>query len=437
MRPTATKRPAEKRTAKLSPSIIDRARPGAVPYRLWDTVVPQLHLRVQPSGVKSWNVQWSRGATKALGKWPGVTVEAARVRAKALLIETDKHGAPLAVVEANRPDHEKPRTFAAFIEHDYAPWAQQHQKGWRENLAALNAVFADLAGKLLTAIAPLDIERVKARRLKAGRKPASVNRDLGRLRGALSRAVEWGMLAAHPMRSVKLAKGDDDARVRYLTADEERRLRKALDERERTRRKQRASANRWRAARNVEPLHPWGDDEFTDHLAPLVLLAMNTGLRRGELLGLTWPAVNVGTRVLTVAAGTAKARRTRHVPLSAEAFDVLTRWRKQHGDPKAGPVFPAREGGGLGEFKRSWAAVVEAAKLTDLRFHDLRHDFASKLVMRGVDLNTVRELLGHADLKMTLRYAHLAPAKLAAAVAVLDAPREAAEAHARRAKGSA
>jgi len=70
---------------------------------------------------------------------------------------------------------------------------------------------------------------------------------------------------------------------------------------------------------------------------------------------------------------------------------------------------------------KSWDGLVDAAKLSDFRFHDLRHHFASRLVMAGVDLNTVRELLGHADIGMTLRYAHLAPAKLAAAVAMLAA----------------
>lgn len=68
---------------------------------------------------------------------------------------------------------------------------------------------------------------------------------------------------------------------------------------------------------------------------------------------------------------------------------------------------------------KSWEGLMESASLEGFRFHDLRHDFASKLVMAGVDLNTVRELLGHADIAMTLRYSHLAPAKLAAAVAML------------------
>ncbi len=163
----------------------------------------------------------------------------------------------------------------------------------------------------------------------------------------------------------------------------------------------------------------WPLDGYTDHLAPLVLLAINTGLRRGELLGLTWEAVNLDAQLLTVAAGTAKSRKARHIPLNAEALAVLKAWKKQ--GKGAGLVFPAPEGGQMGHINTSWERLVAAAELVDFRFHDLRHDFASKLVMAGVDLNTVRELLGHADLKMTLRYAHLAPARLAAAVEKLGA----------------
>lgn len=88
-----------KQSKRLNPSIVEAAKPEAAPYRIWDTLVPQLHVRVQPSGVKSWNVQWSRTSTRALGKWPGVTVDAARTRARAVLAETDQHGAPLALAK--------------------------------------------------------------------------------------------------------------------------------------------------------------------------------------------------------------------------------------------------------------------------------------------------------------------------------------------------
>lgn len=404
---------------KLSPAIVEGAKPEADPYRIWDTVVPSLFLRVQPSGIKSFNVQWSRTSSRALGKWPGVTVEAARTKARAVLVETDQHGAPLAVIEANKPEAERPITFGDFISKHYEPWALTHQKQGKATIDAIKAQFGEFDNKLLTELCAFDVERFKARRLREGRKPATVNRDLDRIRGALSRAVDWGMLPAHPLKAVKRTKGDDNTRVRYLSDDEEKRLRKALEEREAQRRQQRDQGNVWRRERGHEELPAFPADGYTDHLAPMVLIALNTGLRRGELLGLTWESVNLGSKLLTVAAGTAKSRKARHIPLNAEAVDVLTRWKKQ--GKGAGLVFPAPKGGRMTHINSSWEGLVSDAKLMDFRFHDCRHDFASKLVMAGVDLNTVRELLGHADIKMTLRYAHLAPDRLAAAVAKLGA----------------
>lgn len=409
----------KKLSRKLSPSVVDSHGPEAEPYRIWDTQVPGLFLRVQPSGVKSFNVQWSRSSSRALGKWPAVTVEAARMRARALLVETDQHGAPLAVIEARKPEFEKPVTFGDFIDKHYSPWALTHQKQGQATIDAIKAQFAEFDDKLLTEIHGFDVERFKSKRLKAGIKPATVNRDLDRIRGALSRAVDWGMLPAHPLKAVKRAKGDDNSRVRYLSPSEEKRLRKALEKREDARREDRERGNAWCRQRGRPERAVWPAGAFTDHLMPMVLLALNTGLRRGELLGLTWEHVNLDAKLLTVAAGTAKSRKARHIPLNAEALDVLTHWKAQ-GDG-AGLVFPAPGGGRMTHVNTSWEGLVDDAKLIDFRFHDLRHDFASKLVMRGVDLNTVRELLGHADLKMTLRYAHLAPDRLAAAVEKLGA----------------
>lgn len=175
----------------------------------------------------------------------------------------------------------------------------------------------------------------------------------------------------------------------------------------------RRSANEWRAARN-RPLFPdVPEGAFADHLTPVVLLAMNTGLRRGELLALDWSDINLQARMLTVRRENAKSGKQRHVPLNAEAMAVLRQWASQ--DSGSGSVF------GISGIKSSWDTLLTTAQIEGFRFHDLRHHFASRLVMAGVDLNTVRELLGHADLTMTLRYAYLAPEHLAAAVEKLAA----------------
>jgi integrase len=118
--------------------------------------------------------------------------------------------------------------------------------------------------------------------------------------------------------------------------------------------------------------------------------------------------------MLTIKADTAKSGSARHVPLNAEAKDVLKRWKGK--DEVEGLVFPGVEGGKLTNINKSWATVTTKAKLSDFRFHDLRHSFASKLVRSGVDLYTVKTLLGHSDFAMTQRYAHLAPDHLSDAV---------------------
>ncbi|WP_343239082.1 site-specific integrase [Stenotrophomonas sp.] len=119
--------------------------------------------------------------------------------------------------------------------------------------------------------------------------------------------------------------------------------------------------------------------------------------------------------MLTIRPENAKSGRQRHIPLNVEAMEVLQRWARQAGERRAGKVFDVTD------IKKGWGKLIADARIEEFRFHDLRHHFASRLVRAGVDLNTVRELLGHADITMTLRYAHLAPDTLAAAVARLAA----------------
>ena len=404
----------------LTLKVITAAKPAAKLYRLRDATVPGLMLRITPAGKRTWAVTWGRGQERIIGAYPVMTLEAARETARKVLGEVAEHGAPVAVIEANKPASEKPITLGEFIDEHFNPWARAHQKQAQATLDALKACFSDLYDRELRAVSAFDIERFKASRRKAGIAPATINRDLDRIRKVYSCAVEWDFVAEHPMRKVKRMKVDNE-RVRYLSADEEQRLRAALQAREGERRESRERHNAWHAARGSEGHPQWPEDGYTDHLMPLVLLALNTGMRRGELFSLDWRSVNLPLRLVTVEAGNAKSGRTRHIPLNDEAAGLLTRWRKQGGGK--GLVFPGAGGARLTNINKSWDGITTAAKLTDFTFHDLRHSFASGLVMAGVDLNTVRELLGHADIKMTLRYAHLAPGKLADAVAKLGAGR--------------
>jgi integrase len=231
----------------------------------------------------------------------------------------------------------------------------------------------------------------------------------------MTKAIEWKVIDQYPF-TVKPLETDRSGRVRYLEEDEEEQLRHALVAREDTLRRERDSFNQWRLAR-YKPVLPPRDQTYVDHLRPIVLVALNTGMRRGELFHLRWTDVNLKTGWLTIAGRTSKNKQTRRVPLNREALAVLESWRKQARTIAANSyVFPGEGDRPLTTITKAWRSVRTSAGLRDFHFHDLRHHFASRLVQSGVDLNTVRELLGHADLQMVLRYAHLAPGGLASAV---------------------
>ena len=137
-------------------------------------------------------------------------------------------------------------------------------------------------------------------------------------------------------------------------------------------------------------------------------MSLNTGLRRGELTALEWSDIDFRANLLTVRAAAAKSGSMRRVNLNAEAVAVLRRWQRQTGS--AGRLFPVYD------FKTAWSTLLTEANIDGFRWHDLRHTFASRLAQANVSLNKIRELMGHADLKMTLRYAHLATEDLADAV---------------------
>tara|TARA_R110002072_G_scaffold271576_1_gene431557 strand:- start:2266 stop:2895 length:630 start_codon:yes stop_codon:yes gene_type:complete len=207
--------------------------------------------------------------------------------------------------------------------------------------------------------------------------------------------------------------------VRYLSKTEERLLRNTLDVREEQIIKERNSANDWRESRDYEKLPDLSKLNFIDHLKPMVLLSLNTGLRQGELFNLTWSNINFNRKILTVFGSMSKSSKARHIPLNNEAYNVLKDWHKQS-QIDVSFVFPNKMNKPFDNVRSSWDKLLKDAGIKDFRWHDMRHHFASRLVMAGVDLNTVRELLGHSEISMTLRYAHLAPEHKAEAVSKLN-----------------
>jgi integrase len=393
----------------LTKQMVEGVKPPPSPYRLWDGKVPGLALRVLTSGRSTYEVHWGRNKSQALGTNGVMTLEGARVAARQVLGEVAEHGAPLIALALAGAG--KTTTFGDFLSKRYGPHIEATNKAGSETAAALKAQFSFLNTKLLAAITRADFDEFKAKRLNAGISPATVNRDMDRLKAALSQAVEWKLLTANPLLGIKrITRGIED-RVRFLSKQEDKAFRKALDARETTAKQRRTSGNAWRVARGRDPLKALSG--YSDHLMPMALLAINTGLRRGELTQLTWADIDLQGKRLTVRAGYAKSGKARHMPLNSEAMAVLKKYRKQHSG--SGRLFDVTS------VTKSWRTLMADAKISDFRFHDLRHTFASKLVMAGVDLNTVRELMGHGDIKMTLRYAHLAPEHKAAAVEMLVA----------------
>jgi integrase len=263
-------------------------------------------------------------------------------------------------------------------------------------------------------ISPWVIEKWRAQQLKQGKQKSTVNRDITSLKGLLAKAVAWDVLPHHPLTKLKPLKLDTKGRIRYLSDTEEVSLRLALTQRDTRMKEARARGNAWCRVRGYAERPSLASQIYGDHLTPMVLLTLNSGLRRGELFNLRWEDINLRTKMLTVRGATAKSGQTRHVPLNREALSVLADW----GQHSSGDVlvFPVKGGKRLTNVNTSWHGLLQDARITGFTWHDLRHSFASKLVMVGVSLAVVRELLGHADLTMTLRYAHLAPDHKAAAV---------------------
>jgi integrase len=249
--------------------------------------------------------------------------------------------------------------------------------------SAFQALKPFFAGKRLEDISPFLIERYKRLRKEEGRSEATVNRELAFLKNLFTMAITWGKARENPVTRVRLFR-EDNGRTRCLTEEEEVRLLAACG----------------------------------PSLRPVVLTALHTGFRKSELLSLTWQDVDFQRRMITVQAAYAKNGETRSLPMTATVTKTLRAFPLAA--TSTASVFLTYRGLPYRNLRKVFVAACRRAGVTDMTFHDLRHTFASRLVMAGVDLPTVKELMGHKSIAMTMRYAHLSHSHKRSAVAVLD-----------------
>ncbi|RYE68147.1 MAG: DUF4102 domain-containing protein, partial [Oxalobacteraceae bacterium] len=319
---------------QLTKRLLATAEPRERPYELRDTLMKGLLLRVQPSGHKSWIIEWTRGKRRTLGAFSHLTLEQARAHAAQATAEVIQRGLPSI---AKAPIATTPN-LDDFLTQRYEPWATVELRGAAQYIKCIRYAFAGLLDMPLSAIDVETIDawwgkRVTTPTVRTG-KPATkttASRELDCLRSVVAKAVEWRVMERNPLADLRKRTVESRKVVRSLSPDEEARLRTALANRDRWMVEARASGNRWRVLRD-EPLYPvLPEGSFGDHLSPVILLAMNTGLRRGELLSLRWSDVDLEAAMITVRAERAKNGRQRHVPLNVEAQQVLTRWAAQRG----------------------------------------------------------------------------------------------------------
>ncbi len=232
-------------------------------------------------------------------------------------------------------------------------------------LKILNSFFGE---KHLHEITPMMVEKFIAHRRQTV-SDSTINREIDVFKNIFTKAVEWGKITKNPIQTIKKLKVKNE-RLRYLEREEINLLL----------------------------------NKCAEHLRPIIIVALNTGMRKGEILGLKWHDVDFKRDNINLLDTKNYEKRT--LAMNSSVRKALFGVRKTANSPY---IFCNKKGKPLRDVKKSFHTALRKAGIVNFRFHDLRHTFASQLVMIGIDLNTVRELLGHKSLQMTLRYAHLSP----------------------------
>jgi integrase len=271
----------------------------------------------------------------------------------------------------------KPVLFDKLVER-YLEYSKGIKKSYTRDITSTKALLNFFGGKTLQQITSWLVDKYKAQRQKSisrlGRPitKATINRELACLKHMFTRSIEWGLVPSSPAKKVKLFP-EKPNKLRVISEAEFQKLHQAA----------------------------------SPHFKPLLFCAYQTGARKGELAKLRWEDVDLEAEFMYTRES--KNNESRPISINASLMNTLRKLKK---DSNSEYVFTKHEGKPYTSntaWKRAWISALRTSGIEKCTFHDLRHSFASRLVMAGVDISSVQELMGHKDINMTKRYSHPTP----------------------------
>jgi len=372
-------------TQKLSKAVTEGLAAAEGDYVVWDAELPGFGIRVKPSGVKSYFVQYRNRRTgtsrrQTIGQHgPLLSFHKAREQARIVLADALKGNDPVADGRAIRAAPTVKQLAADYLEQHALP--KKRKRSVQNDRSMLDRIILPrLGGKKVSDVQSRDVHALHVAMKDT---PYQANRVLALMSKMFSLAVNWGWRGDNPVKGIE--RFHEERRERWLSDDELGRILGALE------------------------IHP------NERAANAVRFQLLTGARIGEVLSSRWSDIDLDRGVWTKPSHHTKQNRTEHLPLSGPALTLLAEMGARAGAAQQ-YLFPGNlPDKPLQGIKKFWRGITEQAGLADYRLHDNRHTHASHLVSSGLSLEIVGRLLGHTNPLTTKRYAHLADDPLRAA----------------------